>query len=200
MHHGNNPEDTTPVTSMDTRKDASTNNFGKEITTIIYRDDSSHGNWHNDDPNVDLDDLIGYIFVKEHNGIPQRAIVKQKFYSEGNFLIKFMNGGEDLMAYNDIINIYNAIFDYVKKLCNYGKTSNHRKALRVNNGVHIMWDTSETKCKYMQTLKGDDNINLAAYTKKLELVDNPGWKWARILTKNTNKLNITVKIYALRPN
>ena len=76
---------------------------------------------NHDAPIINLDDLIGYKFVKEWNGIPQRDIVKEKFDAEGNFIIEFINGGEDLLTYNDIINIYNYRYYDVKKLWTYEK-------------------------------------------------------------------------------
>ena len=40
--------------------------------------------------------------------LPQRAIVKEHLAREGKFIVEFLNGGEELMNYNDLINIYNA--------------------------------------------------------------------------------------------
>ena len=52
-------------------------------------------------------DLIGYKFVKEHDGTPQRAIVKELSEEDGKFLVEFVNGGEQLMNYADLVNIFN---------------------------------------------------------------------------------------------
>ena len=60
---------------------------------------------HHDATTIDMDDLIGYKFVKEYNELPQTDIVKENFDTEGNFLIKFMNGCEYIITYNDLINI-----------------------------------------------------------------------------------------------
>ena len=39
-----------------------------------------------------------------------------------------MNGGDDIITYNDLINIYDAKYDDGKKLWNYEKIIDHIKA------------------------------------------------------------------------
>ena len=54
--------------------------------------------------------------LKAYNGLPQKAIGKDKFDSKDKILINFMNGGEDIMTYNDLIDIYNDVYDDGEKL------------------------------------------------------------------------------------
>ena len=54
-------------------------------------------------PSFNPDDFLGCNIVRERNGTPQRAIVKENLEDEGKFLIEFVNGGEELMNHNNII-------------------------------------------------------------------------------------------------
>ena len=79
-------------------------------------------------PTVEPMDLIGYKFVKEHDGTPQRAIVKELSEEDGKFLVEFVNGGEELMNYADLVNIFNKTDeDDDDKLWTYDKILDHRK-------------------------------------------------------------------------
>ena len=46
------------------------------------------------------------LFVGEHDGFKQMGEVKELLEEEGKFLVEFVNGGEELMSYNDLINLY----------------------------------------------------------------------------------------------
>ena len=104
-------------------------------------------------PNIDLDNLVGYTFVKDHDGTPHRASVKEYFEDEGKFLVEFVNGGEELMNYNDLINIYNAKDDDAEKLWAYDKILDHRKAKGGKWEVKVLWDTGDEAWEPMQTIK-----------------------------------------------
>jgi len=57
-------------------------------------------------PTIDPEDLIGFTYVNTHDDVPQKATVTN-WTDEGKFIIKFVNGGEELKDYNDLINCYN---------------------------------------------------------------------------------------------
>ena len=82
--HVYDPEDTTPVLSMANRKDGPSY-LCKDLSDIIYQDYSYHDNFHHDYPNIDMYNIIGYKFIRGYNGIPQREIVKDKFYTWAAF-------------------------------------------------------------------------------------------------------------------
>ena len=48
----------------------------------------------------------------------------------------------------------------------------------------------------MSTIKEDDKLTLAKYAQDNDLVNLPGWKWARRLTKNPKKFIQMAKIFA----
>ena len=45
----------------------------------------------------------------------------------------------------------------------------------------------------MHNIKEDDNITLEEYAKERGIVDDPGWKWSRIFTKNPHVFIIMAK-------
>jgi len=57
-------------------------------------------------PVIDPEELIGYDFIANHNNVDQRATVVKWTPEEGKFILQFLNGGELMMTYNDLINYY----------------------------------------------------------------------------------------------
>ena len=157
--------------------------------------DSTTQDLKHEAPTIKPEDLIGYTFVKDYAGTPQRGEVKD-LDEEGRFLIEFVNGGEELMNYNDLINHYNAKYDEGSHLWTFEKILDHRKVKGGKYEVRVKWDTGETTWEPMQVIKEDDRITLAAYARECELLDTPGWKWARRLTKNPKKFIRMAKIFA----
>ena len=150
-------------------------------------------------PTVEPYDLIGYKFVKEHDGTPQRATVKELSEDDGKFLVEFVNGGEELMNYADLINIFNKANDEDDddddKLWTYDKILDHRKVNGNKWEVKVLWDTGDVTWEPADVIKADDKMTLAAYAQEKKLVDTPGWKWARRLTKNPKKFIRMAKIF-----
>ena len=104
------------------------------------------------------------------------------------------------MTYNDIINIYNGIYDDGNKLWTYDRIIDHSKASGGKHEVQVMWYTGEKIQEPMQDLKEDDKITISEYAKKRVLLDTPGWKWARRLTKNSKKFIIMARIFFSKTN
>ena len=59
-------------------------------------------------PTINPDNLVGYKFARKFDGTPQRATVVDYLENEGRFLVEFVNGGEELMTYNNLVNAFNA--------------------------------------------------------------------------------------------
>ena len=57
-------------------------------------------------PHIDPLQLIGLNFVGIHNVLEQKATVTD-WTKEGKFIVKFINGGEELATYNNIVSITN---------------------------------------------------------------------------------------------
>ena len=48
----------------------------------------------------------------------------------------------------------------------------------------------------MKIIKKDDKLTLQSYARYNNLLEIPKWKWARCLTKNPKKFNMTSKIFS----
>ena len=147
-------------------------------------------------PTVDPDNLVGYRFVREFNGIPQRATVKEHLEDQGRFLVDFVNGGEALMTYNDLISAYNTKDEEGVNLWTYDKITDHRKNKKSQWEVKVLWDSGDETWEPMRTIKEDDKMTLTKYAHDNNLIDEPGWRWARRLTKNPKKFIRMAKIFA----
>ena len=115
---------------------------------------------------------------------------------EGRFLVEFVNGGEELMTYNDLVNAYNARDEEGAQLWTYKEITDHRQTKKREWQVKVLWDTGDETWEPMKVIKEDDKFTLAKYANDNDLTNVPGWKWARRLTKNPKKFIRMAKIFA----
>ena len=78
----------------------------------------------------------------------------------------------------------------------YDKIADHRKIKKRQWQVKVLWDTGDETWEPMSTIKEDDKLTLAKYAQDNDPVNQPGWKWARRLTKNPKKFIRMAKIFA----
>ena len=62
---------------------------------------------------------------------------------EGKFMLKYINGGEELINYTDLINILNSINGGVARIWTFYKIDGHKKLPDENWQVKVIWDTGE---------------------------------------------------------
>ena len=79
---------------------------------------------------VDPNDLVGYSFVRENDGVKQKATVSSVSPDLDKVTLTFMNGSEQLLEYNDFINIVNAKDEDGDGLHTYSAILDHRKRNR----------------------------------------------------------------------
>ena len=106
-------------------------------------------------PTINPDDLVGYKFARKFDGTLQRATVVDYLEDEGRFLIEFVNGGEELMTYNDLVNAYNARDEEGAQLWTYEEITDHRQTKKGEWQVKVLWDTGDETWEPMQVIKGD---------------------------------------------
>ena len=145
---------------------------------------------------IDPDNLVGYKFVREFNGTPQRATVINHLEDEGRFLVEFVNGGEELMTYNDLINAFNVKDEERADLWTYEQITAHNKTKKGEWQVKVLWDTGDETWEPMKVIKEDDKLPFAKCAHDNNLVDQPRWKWARRLTKNPKMFIRMARIFA----
>ena len=113
-------------------------------------------------------------------------------------MIEFVNGGEELLTYNDLINAYNAHDEDGKQFWTYEGFTGHCRDKRGKWEVEVAWDDGTKTWEPMLHLKQDDPLILAKYAHDNDLTDESGWKWAKWLTKDPEKFIRLAKAFAAR--
>ena len=144
-------------------------------------------------PEIDPLQLIGFNFVSSHNELEQRATVKQ-VTEDGNFIIQYIDGSEELANYNDIVNKFSQSEEDSAELYIFTDILDHK----IENGksiLQIKWDNGEITWEPLQTIKECDPLTLAKYAHEKDLTEVPGWKWTKRYKNNPQKFIRMSKIY-----
>ena len=112
--------------------------------------------------------MIGLNFVGQYNNLEQKATVKD-WTDEGKFIVEFVDGGEILTTYNDIINKSNQKDKEGSDLYAFTDLIDHR-----NQGnqyiVQVKCDNGKTTWEPMKLIKKCDPHTLAKYTHEKNTV------------------------------
>ena len=125
--------------------------------------------------------------------LEQRATVKQ-VTEDGNFIIQYIDGSEELANYNDIVNKFSQSEEDSAELYIFTDILDHK----IENGksiLQIKWDNGEITWEPLQTIKECDPLTLAKYAYEKELTEVPGWKWTKRYKNNPQKFIRMNKIY-----
>jgi len=93
-------------------------------TIVQFRNDIIRSNAPT--PTVNPSEIIGFKFLDEYDVVEQCTTVKE-WTSEGKFIIEYVNGGEELRNYNDLINHYNQPDEENAGIYSCDKILNHKK-------------------------------------------------------------------------
>ena len=120
--------------------------------------------------NIEPHDLLGYGFVKERDGIQQRAEVKSVNKEKNTVNLEYNTGHQDIITYNELVNIINAPNEDGDKLWSFKSISGHRK-VGSKWEVQVDWDTGETSWEPLSEIRLADAITLARYAHDKELLE-----------------------------
>ena len=145
---------------------------------------------------IDPADLLGYSFAKEKDGVFQKATVKEihKLMDDTYLSVEYLSGQTILMEYNELINILNAAEEDGDGLWTFKSIDGHRKQGR-SWEVLVNWDHCERSWEPLSEMRLADSITLAKYAIDNDLLDENGWKWARIKEKNPKKFQRLARIF-----
>ena len=151
-----------------------------------------------------IETLRGYVFVGENNGIEQKAIVTD-WTKEGKFIIKFIDGGQQLMDYNTLINIYNKSeedgCDEESKMWVFTDILDHKYDEKEKiYTLKILWENNEVTWEPMVSIKSTDPLTLAEYAHKFGLTNDKQWKWAKRFNKKNTKFLNMAKVFQAQQN
>ena len=76
---------------------------------------------------IDPSDLLGYSVAREKDGVMQRATVKKVEEDNNLVVIEYLTGQQDIIEYNDLINIINAHEEDGDQIWSFKSILDHRK-------------------------------------------------------------------------
>ena len=145
---------------------------------------------------IDPKYLLGYSFLTDHDNIKQRATIVDL---GDKVTLQFLNGSKSLMEYNDLINIINAQDEDGDGLQSFKQILEHRKKNRKWE-VKVSWDDGDVTWEPLHDMRLFDMMTLAKYAHDNDLINTPGWKWAKKKTKNPKKFIRMAKIFKSQVN
>ena len=77
-------------------------------------------------PSIDPEKMIGIKFIGTYSGMEQQATVVD-WTKEGQFIIKYLSGGEEMATYNDIINKFSQLQEESPELYVFKSILDHKK-------------------------------------------------------------------------
>ena len=128
-------------------------------------------------PIIDPQELIGFEFIKEHNEVKEKAKVTN-WTNEGKFIIKFLNGGEELITYNDLINHYSQNQEENAELYSFQRILDHKTEKGVWQ-LKILWSNDEETWEPIKTIKTSVPLTVSRYAQENNLVNKKGFKWCK---------------------
>ena len=145
-------------------------------------------------PIINPEELIESTFIAEHNNVQQRAKVVQWTPQEGKFILEFLNGGETMMTYNDLINYYSKNEEENAELYAFQRIIGHKK---FKNAwlLNILWTNGEETWEPMILIKSSDPLTMARYAHDHQLFDLKGWKWCKRYHKDPSRFIRAVRVY-----
>ncbi len=139
-------------------------------------------------------DMLGFTFPMEHDGITQRATVKSLGEVDEPATIELMDGSRQLIEYNLLLEKFNTPEEDGNQVFTFSKISGHRKR-RQKWEVKVEWDGHGFAPTWepLSTMRKADPITLAMYARDQNLVNTNGWKWARNIKVDGTKMIRTAK-------
>ena len=142
--------------------------------------------------------IIGYQFVKEHNGFPHKAKVIEALDDGTKYLVSLGDGDrEEIMTYNDILNLVeNSLSENPDDHAwTFEEILDHRKKARGAYDILVKWTTGEETWEPLTWIGQQDPITVAKYAKACNLLDENGWKrYKRFVDKDKRFIRIVQQI------
>ena len=137
----------------------------------------------------DPKDLIGFTFPMEHEGLTQRATVKELPPDKTQATIELMDGSRQLIDYHLLIEKFNTPEEDGNQIFTFSGIDGHR-SVKGTWEVLVKWDGHgyDPTWEPLSTMRKADPITLAMYAKKHKLTNKKGWKWAKKVKVDGTKM------------
>ena len=129
-------------------------------------------------PEIDIEQLIGFTFVKQDGKEQYRAeVIKHLEELEDKYIVKVGDSGrEEIMHYNDLVE------EYVKQqnqsevdIWTFKEIIGHRRKNR-RNEVLVLWDDDSETWEPLSVIGKQDPVTCAQYAFTENILHLPGWK------------------------
>ena len=151
---------------------------------------------------VDPENMVGFQFVKEHNGFPHKARVLQEMEEPGKYLVAIGDGDrEEIMEYNDIMNFVEEQLtqDEEDQAWTFEAILNHRKTKKGKYELLIKWTTGEETWEPLSEIGNQDPVTVAMYAKDAELLDTPSWRhFQKYLNQDKKYIRAMKQVFAAK--
>ena len=148
----------------------------------------------------DPKELMGFTFPIEHDGVMQRATVKELPQDKSQATVELMDGSQQLIDYHLLIEKFNTPEEDGNQIFTFTGINDHKKIHGVWH-VLVNWDGPgfEPTWEPLSSMKEADPITLAMYARKHHLLSTKGWKWAkRIKVDGTKLIRQARRIYKVK--
>ena len=164
-------------------------------------------------PGFKVDDLIGRTFLTEESDdgeVFRGRIIKaiedhheafESLEDRVRFLVEYGDGkADEIISYNEIVSHIErniaAEEDPEEQYFKFREISGHQGPLNSSDSrykgsrynVLVEWETGESTYEPLDNIAADDPVTCAIYAKKMNLLDEPGWKRFKKIIKNQKKL------------
>ena len=123
--------------------------------------------------------MVGFQFVKKHNGFPHKAKVIEELEEPGKFLVGIGDGDrEEIMEYNDIMTFVEDQLtqDEDDQAWIFEAILDHRKTKKGKNELLIKWTTEEGTWEPLNVIGQQNPVTVAMYAVDQELLNRTGWR------------------------
>jgi hypothetical protein len=131
-------------------------------------------------PSFDPNDLLGKVFMTEHNGQIQKAEIKEAC-SDNTYTVEYADGHDGNYTYAELINLLNKEEEDGHPYWTFSEILEHRKNYTQDGKSYIevlvKWDIGEPTWEPLNNMKADDPVTVAAYAKQKGLQNLANWRW-----------------------
>ena len=127
----------------------------------------------------DPNDLVGFTYVHDNNGNPERAVVKERIDDE-QYRVELIDRSHAVVEYNILLDNFNSANDEGDQIFTFWGFLDHKKK-KNQWQVLVDWEGVgyEPTWEPLKNMKEADLVTCAKYAKTNNLENTPGWKWTK---------------------
>ena len=141
-----------------------------------------------------VEDLMGYTFVEKKADVAQKVTVVDVDPDTLDATVQYMDGTQAILKYNILVDKFQEEDTEDDPLYTFKDILGHKRKKK-KWLVKVDWDGYDPTWEPLSTMRKADPLTLAQYAKDQNLLKTPGWKWAKYVTQNPNKMIRMAKLF-----